>query len=52
MSAATTVTTVHSTAAAVEWLRERVTSGTLQTDSRQVQAGDAFSQRVLDFLRA
>lgn len=42
MSATTTVTTVHSTAAAVEWLRERVTSGTLQTDSRQVQAGDAF----------
>ncbi|GAB2831957.1 hypothetical protein GCM10027276_37720 [Comamonas piscis] len=38
----TTVTTVHSTAAAVEWLRERVASGTLQTDSRQVRAGDAF----------
>ncbi|MGE8495641.1 MULTISPECIES: UDP-N-acetylmuramoyl-L-alanyl-D-glutamate--2,6-diaminopimelate ligase [Comamonas] len=42
MSATTTVTTVTSTAAAVEWLRERVRGGTLHTDSRQVHAGDAF----------
>ncbi len=33
---------VHSAAEAVAWLRARVTSGTLQTDSRRVAPGDAF----------
>jgi len=33
--------TLHSTAQAASWLRQRVT-GVLRTDSRQVQQGDAF----------
>ncbi|CAN7233194.1 UDP-N-acetylmuramoyl-L-alanyl-D-glutamate--2, 6-diaminopimelate ligase [Acidovorax sp. LjRoot129] len=37
----TTLPLVHSVHDAVAWLRERVT-GTLQTDSRQVRAGDGF----------
>ena len=33
---------VRSAAESVQWLRARVTTGTLQTDSRQVQPNDAF----------
>ena len=40
MSAALPV--VNTVEEAVQWLRARVTHGTLQTDSRQVQPGDAF----------
>ncbi|MEG1281047.1 MAG: UDP-N-acetylmuramoyl-L-alanyl-D-glutamate--2,6-diaminopimelate ligase [Comamonas sp.] len=33
---------VQNPAEAVQWLRDRVSNGTLQTDSRQVKPGDAF----------